>query len=260
MWHFVVAQEASLTDMGLHIALLQSVIPGRIGTINGSFWSVALEVQLYLAFPAVLLVSQKWGTRRVAIVCAVLSFTWILASQFRWGTLGDEHLLPARLVQFVAGMWLADLVTQRRLPSVHRATALIAFGGLLGLAVTTANLEMFAPIAWTLPSVGLVALFVQLDAPRLSILEGFGKQTYSFYLLHQPVLLLLATPLAALHIPPLLLFPVAALSGLFATIILALPLYRLVERPTQRFSRRWLTVEHAGTAFPDDSRRRAGSR
>lgn len=45
---WIVAEKALPSDVAWHLVLLQTWNPERLGTINGSLWSVALEAQLYL--------------------------------------------------------------------------------------------------------------------------------------------------------------------------------------------------------------------
>ena len=60
----------------LHVALLQTLVPGMSGTINGSFWSIALEFQLYLVSPFLVLLWRRTSVLTVVGAAAALSLLW----------------------------------------------------------------------------------------------------------------------------------------------------------------------------------------
>ena len=253
-WRLVVPHRAQGSDVAAYGLFLQTLLPGRIGAINGSMWSVALEVQLYLCFPATLLLVRRLGAVRLIAATGALSIAWALLGTFHIGSLGDEALLPARLVQFVVGMWVAERVVAHRLPRRAVLWGALLVGTFAGLTVSTLVIMPVSAVTWAIPSASLLMLFVGAERVLAGGLERFGALTYSFYLLHQPVLLLLAPALRALTTSPVLLLIMALLGGAGATSILAALLYRWVEEPTQAYARRWrITVGSASPTTGDRS-------
>lgn len=254
-WSMVVAEPASGTDALLHLLGLQTWFPGTLGSINGSLWSVSLEMQLYLVFPLLILAIRQWGPISLLAAALVIAVAWQLASGTLtgpWGfRLGDEHALPARLIQFVIGMVCAYLVTRGRVPSTRVLWTGLLGSGLVGSLAFTANLSspLRAPW-WGLTGACAVLLLARApwSGPGSAALETFGKRSFSFYLLHQPALLLSA-PLVAL-IPGgwLVQVLVGGLLCFALTTALAFGLFAAVEMPAHNEGRR---------RFPSTTRRSA---
>lgn len=81
---WIVAERASAADVAWHVALLQTWSPELLGTINGSLWSVALEAQLYLLFPLLVLWTRRWGAVSLVVVTALLSVVLSTADIGSW--------------------------------------------------------------------------------------------------------------------------------------------------------------------------------
>lgn len=134
--HWFVPEPATATDVAWHVVFLQTWNPARLGSINGSLWSVGLEAQLYLVFPLVVLVARRWGIAPTAAGAIVLSLAMsaLPLEGGVWAALTDEHNLPVRFVQFLAGVASARLFVSGRLPSVRILWTVTIIGGLVALA------------------------------------------------------------------------------------------------------------------------------
>lgn len=253
-WHFVVARRADLSELGLHVLGLQTWFPGTLGSINGSLWSISLELHLYLVFPLLVAVWRRWSMTPLVLASVLVAGVWSasrgldVSGPVGFG-LGGIHALPARLVQFVLGMWCAARLV-RVGPGLPSAWALGSAGAGLVAAVasTTEQNEVLVHLAWGALGMCLVMLMCSLrpGGRTIAYTEQFGERAYSFYLLHQPVLLLLAPAVAMLPGG----WPVQlVLVGLVAFVLItgmAAIMYRYVELPTHRLGRR---------LFPHPSRR-----
>ena len=237
-----VAERASWSDVAWHVAFLQTWSPERLGSINGSLWSVALEAQLYLAFPLMVIVARRWGVTPLVVVAVALSLAMsALPLEGAVGSaLTDEHNLPVRLVQFVAGVGAASLFVADRVPSPRVLWAITVIGGLVALGWSTADLEPGRVVAWTVPCVAVVLLVSTVHGPQLARtpLERWGLASYSFYVIHQPMLFFLGRVVRP-HVDS---DPMALLIGLVAalpiTAAAAWLLYITVERPAHEYGRR----------------------
>ncbi|QNF93451.1 acyltransferase [Janibacter sp. YB324] len=237
-----VPEPARWSDVAWHLLFAQTWNPDRLGSINGSLWSVALEAQLYLVFPLVVLAVRRWGVLPVVLATATLSvvMSTVPADGALWDALTDEHNLPIRLVQFVLGVGCAHLYVSRRTPSSRVLWLVVVLGGLVALGWSTAAFEPGRVLAWSLPCAALILLVAGPAGQGLAStpLERWGLGSYSFYIVHQPVILLMS-PLVRDHIASDAL-------ALFAGLVVALPatagtawlLYVLVERPSHQYGRR----------------------
>ena len=247
----VAARPADWRDVLLHATLLQTVVPGQIGTINGSFWSIALEVQLYLLFPLVVLAWRRFGIAPVVVATALLSLVWWALGALHLGVLGDPHVVPDRLVQFCAGMAAAELVARDRVPRRARLWTGVLVGGLAAAVASTAEIEPGRSILWAVPSVCAVLLASgRFRHGVLGIpLERLGLISYSFYLLQQPVLLLTSPAAHRVTDDPWALLLLGSTVCLALVVALSWVMHLLVEAPSIRWGAR-LTRRPATTPEP----------
>lgn len=262
LWSWVVAQPASVSDLAWYAAMLQTFNPAVIGTINGSLWSVALDAQLYLLFPFALMLVRKQRAGWLIGGAVVVSLTADLIGATRaFGMVGamltDDHGLFSRFVQFAAGVVCAVWVRRHR--PARAATIIVVAGASAVLAAvvqTYALLPIGANVLWAIPSAATVLLIASHVGPALARtpLERFGKASYSFYLIHQPVLLVAAhLVLTWWALGAWAALGVAMTVVLLITAGLAFLLYRGVERPCHEFGRRRFRVTPLATLQPSAS-------
>lgn len=223
---------------------MQPLFPDRIGAINGPLWSISLEVTLYLCFPLSLLALRRWGWVRLIASTVLLAAAWhalaiLLAQTNPDGIAANfSYLLPAHLFQFVLGMLAADLVARPRLHQRKLALACLVLGGPLGVSGTILDEAFIRTVGWGTAAFGLTVfassvLGLRQTKPRsLSrTATRLGLVSFSFYLLHQSLLLLIRPLVRELTTSPTLLYVIGLTIGLAAMYIVALAFFRLVERP-----------------------------
>jgi peptidoglycan/LPS O-acetylase OafA/YrhL len=209
------------------------------------YWSLGVEEQFYLIWPALLILAARWGRPAAAIAAAlvIVFATSLLAAVVLTDVSAPWafYSLPTRAWQLALGGLLAavPLLAGSRAPS-----PLLAGIGWLGLlAVVAAGSVLISPdtpypgIAAILPTVGTAALILSGTRPGSpgAILAAWplrflGRISFSLYLIHWPILILPAAGLALgaeLPILERLLLCVAAIA-------LAWLSWRLVEEPFHR--------------------------
>jgi len=258
----VVAEPATAGDVVVHVVGMQTWLPSTLGTINGSLWSISLEIQLYLVFPILVLVWRRFGVGVLVAGSALLAAVWWLlgivvpASGDPAGLLGENHALPARLVQFALGVACADMVRRGRAPGaapVGVAWVVSGVAAALGYASDlSANLDL---VLWGLFGASSILLLAGPVGRRAAskATEEFGLRSFSFYLLHQPVVLLSGVPLAAVSAP----WPVTLVGGGLLCFALATGagavLYRFVERPSHLVGKRRYPVVVRSASTPAEA-------
>ena len=81
-------------DIGMHLLMLHNLDPQTCYTINGVFWTLAIEEQLYLAYFVLLFVRMRWGWRATILVCLGARAGWMLLSYLAWIKLGYGLPVP----------------------------------------------------------------------------------------------------------------------------------------------------------------------
>src|SRR5688500_4875841 len=71
-------------DIVMHLLMLHNLDPQTCYTINGVFWTLAIEEQLYLAYFLLLFVRIRWGWRVTIAVCLAARVAWMFLSYFVW--------------------------------------------------------------------------------------------------------------------------------------------------------------------------------
>lgn len=244
-WHLTVARQASLGDVLLHLVTGQAWVPGEVGTINGSLWSVALEVQLYLLFPLLVLAWRRWGIVPVLIGAVALDLAWRGSGALGGpAPLGSDLVVPARLDQFVAGMACAVAIRAGFTWSVRRGLVVFAIATLAALGTSTLDLGVFTGVAWAAAGSSAVLLLAGPLGRALggTVLDRFGARSFSFYLLHQPVLLVGAPVVALLPGGTPVQLVIGGLAAFGVTALLAELMYRGVELPSHHAGRRRFPV------------------
>jgi peptidoglycan/LPS O-acetylase OafA/YrhL len=235
-----------------HLFYLQGVL--GMPNLLGIFWTLALEIQLYLAFALLYA-----GAQRARLVRADRPG----AADHRWSAVLAVSALAATafllaphsagwIVYFVPWwpVFCLGVLTERalRLPAARpwllaTVAALLASGwwrvqiGALAALATVATLCLaagFAPVGRLLGARPLAAL---------------GLRSYSFYLLHSLVGGMAMNALAA-RVPHSASWDVVRLASAFAaSSAAAWALYRIVEVPAQRWARR-IDLRTAAVAEP----------
>ena len=71
-------------DVGMHLFMLHNLDPKTCYSINGVFWTLAIEEQLYLAYFVLLFVRARFGWIKTLIVCLLARAGWMLFSHLVW--------------------------------------------------------------------------------------------------------------------------------------------------------------------------------
>ena len=220
------------------------------------YWSLGVEEQFYLVWPAVLAVTfWAFGRshRQVAwllgglVVVSLAACVVLTQTSQPWAF----FLLPTRAWELGVGGILAVVMPGRkRLPGVATATVgtLAGLGALTAAALLYSDSTTFPGLTVTLPVAGAVAVIyfgAHAAAPAARILTNapmtfIGAISYSLYLVHWPLLVI---PEQAGGVGRELSLGITALIALLAVPV-AYALYRFVEEPARNYT--WLRQRPRG--------------
>jgi peptidoglycan/LPS O-acetylase OafA/YrhL len=223
------------TDVIATALFVQPFDNSTLSAINGPLWSISLEVCLYLLFPLTLWLLRRFGWIPLIVVSVVAGVVWLtFAVHLEEGA--AVYWLPGHYFEFVLGMAVAFLVCNPRPRQTFIAALAFPISIAVGGAGTIVAYDAARVLGWGAASAALTLLAARSDrnaATRnlVRLMAPLGVVSYSFYLLHQPAILLAAPWVQQLDVPPIFLYPVMIPIGLLIMGGLAWLFYRAVERP-----------------------------
>jgi peptidoglycan/LPS O-acetylase OafA/YrhL len=218
MTWFVLAQPGWAVPNGKSVAvyglLLQDGVDAPIP--NRAFWSIAIEAQLYIVLPLLLLLVRRIsGMAMVATVATIVVTVGLLAPHVAIMNTALIRFTPDLAVLFAIGVMAAGIVgasrRRRSLPwhwfALAAAAPVVALIAWKGSVWTIGNL-FWVDLAWG-PAIGCLLAAVVTDRPRPLVrfldtrpLRSLGSFSYSLYLTHAPIVIAVSYGVIAGRVPP----------------------------------------------------------
>jgi peptidoglycan/LPS O-acetylase OafA/YrhL len=235
----------------LHLLLLHNWDWDTHFAINPPMWSIAVEWQIYFLFPLLVVLWRVWGAR----VTLPLALAWGLVPvvlPVRWFPLSHAWFVGL----FALGMLGASLSLSPH-PTIARwrdrvpwiPLAVISSVAFVGFASLTGRLGVVAQTEWLRDYLlGVAVTCVLIRCTRLSVapparrplylralllppLVRVGRFSYSLYLIHAPVIALLALGCRALQLPVLVGYGIVVAVGIPLAVLVAYLFFLPFERP-----------------------------
>jgi peptidoglycan/LPS O-acetylase OafA/YrhL len=239
-WMVAHAVPADLSALGQDAFLL-----GGTGWLNSALWSLKYEVFFSLLLPLfVVLVRQLTAPLWLSVPLALWGVGWAVSI---------DHELLSFMFVFAVGVLLAQRLDSlaawgARISGSRRASLLwlvVLVGGVLLLLSEwwmkqfVSDWTLWLPVgrpAGVLGAAVLVLAFLHCPAARrlgnTRALQWLGKVSFSLYLVHEPLVVSVAT-----FVPPTARgLPVTLGVGIGVSLVAAVVFFHAVERPSQRFA------------------------
>jgi peptidoglycan/LPS O-acetylase OafA/YrhL len=243
-----------------HVFLVHNFWDSTLFGINGPTWSLAVEVQLYLLYPLLLVLKQRMGWRGCFLVAGLVSLSWRLITVAIWGLPSDGAGMPTMASplwtwpDWMLGAWIAEryAIGRRAFPD-NRMLPLVT---LVCFVISTIYrpLIMFSFFLASLTTAICLDQMLHREPalqPRSRVssylgkgIAWFGLISYSLYLWHLPIMQhcynLIEKSVG--HVLPKAIWapPTAILSVLLATLV-AYFSFRFFEKPGIQLGRTLLT-------------------
>ncbi|SDG45802.1 acyltransferase family protein [Paraburkholderia phenazinium] len=235
-----------LREIGLHAFLvnlfsLQGVAGKTYGS-NGALWTLSLEVQFYAIYPLLFALRRRLGMTPVLALVALVNIASAYALERH-----DVQFFTSYWFSWTLGAWIADARVQTSAAGHARPAPnwlYAAAAALIALGCVAFHFGQYGAFQfWALGFA--VYLYKALERPRAvqtpassispiaRVLSRFGDFSFSLYLIHLPIFVLLSS----------LLYRSALQSSIwpsFGFMLVAVPVayvfYRLVELPAMKWS------------------------
>ncbi|WP_433499346.1 acyltransferase family protein [Sphaerimonospora sp. CA-214678] len=246
----------TLRSVVLYGLLLQDIAGSP--SPNGAFWSIAVEAQLYLVFPIMILMLRRLGAMALlGIVTALVAMIGLLSPAVP-AVAALMRLTPQFAVLFALGAVAAGVVTRpersaRPWPAVLAVAAAVPVVVLVVVNGSVWTIEHFFWIDLAVgPAAGLTLVAVATRRPAGLVrmldaapIRALGRFSYSLYLTHAPIVVVLSTLVVAPRIGPGLPgFLVTAAVAVPASLLFAWLFAAVLELPFQRH-RSWSALRTA---------------
>jgi peptidoglycan/LPS O-acetylase OafA/YrhL len=182
-----------------HLGLVHNFSADTFFGISPAFWSIAVEAQLYLLYPLLFLIASRFGWTKMLVSTLVVEFAlraWKTGALIETGQ-PLPWMIEGNPLYYIFSWTIGAYLAQRKLVG-ERRNHFGVLGAVFLLAGTLAPISKFT-VTFSFPLFALATCFAiafhagkprRADPPPLAArLTGMiGRDSYSMYLLHQPLL------------------------------------------------------------------------
>jgi peptidoglycan/LPS O-acetylase OafA/YrhL len=173
------------------------------GSPNRAFWSIAIEAQLYILLPLLLILIRRVSARAmVGLVTAIVVTIGLLGPHVALMNSALVKFIPDLAVLFAVGLLAAGIVTageqtrSRPWAGYALAATVPVIALMAAKGYTWSNLNLFwVDLAWA-PAIGCFLAAVATSRPRPVVRfldsrlpRSLGACSYSLYLTHMPIII-----------------------------------------------------------------------
>lgn len=232
-------------SIGSHLLFIHNWIPEVMFKLNPPMWTIAVEEQIYVLFPFILLpIWRRWGMLAMWSVSAVVGVGVMVLNRQLFGSAHSWFLMLFGFGALAASINFRDGDLERwfrtKIPwKLVSAIALPVF------AVLWKINRVQIPVRDAVFAVGVIGILIgfterwkagEADHGILGWLNSYplallGSFSYSLYLMHAPLLTICSRVVLALGITGNMAYVTMLVIGVPVTVLAAYGFHRLFERP-----------------------------
>jgi peptidoglycan/LPS O-acetylase OafA/YrhL len=222
----------------VNLLSLQGVAGKTYGS-NGALWTLSLEVQFYAVYPLLFALRRRIGMTQVLALVAVINVVSAYVLERH-----DIQFFTSYWFSWTLGAWIAD-ARSRRTENEHASNWLyVLAAAFIVLGCVAFHFGQYG--AFQLWAVGFAFYLYRALAPRnrndnndrresagMRLLSRFGDFSFSLYLIHLPIFVLLSSLLFRSSLQ-MSIWP--SFGYMLVAVPVAYVFYRLVELPAMKWS------------------------
>lgn len=239
-----------LWDFFSHLIMTYNLQDSTFFSFNGAFWSLALEVQLYLIYPLFLIIRKKVGIQKTVYLLLflylifTLIFNYFYFPNFYYAL---QNFVFKSWIVWGLGAFLAEKHFENK--QLFKVSGWGLFGLLVLVSMVKTNVITLKinDLIWACFYIALINYYLNIKRIVPKIWEKFiasvGESSYSMYLVHQPIIGMLIGSLTLLGIsktrPIFHIFDGIVI--FFIVFIFSKGLFYLLEKPSIEFGKKLIS-------------------
>jgi peptidoglycan/LPS O-acetylase OafA/YrhL len=186
--------KSDLNDLFFHLGLLHNFSEKTIYTINGSYWSLALEFQLYLLYPLFLFLCKKIGINKCILFLFLINISMSFSEiVFDINSFAFTTSFIKNWIIWALGAWYAQQYFEGKVFKCNiyiTLFLLIGFYAVIFFKPLSHFMYLYVSIFFIYCIYSYLQSEIKLGKFQM-VLGKLGVYSYSFYLLHQPLIRLI---------------------------------------------------------------------
>ena len=232
----------SMTDITVHLFLLQGFTISYFNSINVVLWTITVEMAFYILYPAFYFLRRRYSLNTALSITLIVSAISIIFFASGGGQLSSPQQFCVFNIWFAwcCGAFLADKMAfnpsdlEKPVYKVIYAAVFVLFivFKIFNSSWMVLPGHQFNILIWSAPMIWLIRKESWLAARRslvLKILAALGLSSYSLYLFHDP-LIMLKNYLAHRFLPANIQ-PIGVFIGIIIIPMITWFCYKFIEKP-----------------------------
>ncbi|MFM0042674.1 acyltransferase family protein [Paraburkholderia sediminicola] len=225
-----------IREIGLQAFLVNLVslqgLAGKTYGSNGALWTLSLEVQFYAIYPLLFALRRRLGMTSVLAIVAVINVVSAYVLERH-----DIQFFTSYWFSWMLGAWIADAKAHAA-PDARSPVWLYALAAAF-IALGCAAFHFGQYGAFQFWAIGFAFYLYKAlerrnaDTPGVRLLSRFGDFSFSLYLIHLPIFVLLSSILFRSSLQ-MSIWP--SFGYMLVAVPVAYVFYRLVELPAMKWS------------------------